>query len=231
MAAKDGLEIFHETGWLARQPAAFRAAWLAQGRIVTARRGEVIYREGDEGRSFYGVVSGSIAALIGPPRLSPRLVNIMSAGTWFGAGPLLSNGLRSVKFRPAEPVRLLMVPGSAVAQMTAASPEAMRAVGALAIMGHDLAVRVAAELLIPSSARRIAAVILRIAAPDRDVGRVGSGGICINQSQLAEMANVSRNVANAVLGELRDAGWIETGYNRPKVCDAAALAAFASGED
>lgn len=224
------LEIFSETGWLSRQSAEFRQAWLAQGRIVAVQRGEAVYREGDEGRSMFGLIEGSVAVLIGPPRLAPRLGTIVNPGMWFGAGPVLTKGLRSVEFRAAESSRFLMVPGSAVEQLSTARPEHAHAIGALAMIGHDLAVRVAAELLIPSSARRIAAVILRIAAPDRDEGRIGSDGVCVTQSQLAEMANVSRNVANAALGEMRDAGWIKTRYNRIVVRDVAALAAFAYDE-
>jgi len=45
------------------------------------------------------------------------------------------------------------------------------------------------------------------------------------------MANVSRNVANAVLCRLRHDGWIETRYGRVTVRDRAALAAYAYGED
>lgn len=229
---EDGeLAVFARAGWLAREGAGFRQAWLAQGRITAFRRGETIYREGDEGRSFYGIASGTIAALIGPPRLSPRMVNIMNAGAWFGAGPVLSRGRRSIEFRALEATRLLVVPGPVVGRMTAADPEALRAIGALAILGHDVATRVAAELLIPASSRRIAALVLRIAAPDLAEGEVADDGVCVTQSQLAEMANVSRNVANAALVKMRAAGWIDARYNRIKVIDAAGLAVFAYGED
>lgn len=231
MKAEGDFAVFGETGWLSRESAAFRQAWLAQGRIIDVARGATIYREGDEGRSFYGIVSGAIAAVIGPPRLAPRMVNIMGAGTWFGAGPVLSRGPRSVEFRATEASRLLVVPGPAAAQMTAESPEALRAVGALAIIGHDLATRVAAELLIPASARRIAAILVRVAAPGQGEGRVAPQGVMLAQSQLAEMANVSRNLANTALRDFRAAGWVESGYNRIRVIDREALAAFAYGED
>jgi CRP-like cAMP-binding protein len=97
--------------------------------------------------------------------------------------------------------------------------------------GHDLASRVASELLIPSSSRRIAAVIIRIAAPDPVDGRVGAAGVFVTQSQLAEMANVARNLANAALRDFREAGWVDSRYIRLRVTDRAALAAFAYGDD
>lgn len=104
-------------------------------------------------------------------------------------------------------------------------------IATLAIIAHNVASRVAGELLIPSSSRRIAAIVLRIASPDTAEARVGSDGIVVTQWQVAEMANVSRNVANGVLCRLRHDGWIETRYGRVTVRDRAALAAYAYGED
>lgn len=227
----NNLSIFSEVGWLARQPADFREECLSQGRIITVRRGEAVYREGDAGLSMYGLMSGSLAALIGPPRLVPRLVDIRGPGTWFGVGAVLTGAHRSAELRALSDCVLLMVPGPVVEQLSTVRPDFARAIGAQAFMGYEIASRVAGELLIPSSSRRIAAIIMRIAAPDSAEARVGREGVLVTQAQLAEMANVSRNVANGVLCRLRDAGWIETSYGRVSVRDRAGLAAFAYGED
>lgn len=224
-------QVLHAAGWLSQWPPAFRAAWLARAKAFSVPSGEMIYRDGDEGRCFYGLISGAMAITIGPPRLAPRLINIMHPGTWFGVGPLLRSGGRKMEFRAAEPSHLVRVSGAAIDQMTAQFPETTRYIAALAMFGHHVASRVAAELLIPSSARRIAAVILRIAAPPAEEAQLDGQGVRVTQAQLAEMANVSRNLANAALSDLRAAGWVEARYNRIAVRDAAALAAFAYGED
>ncbi|OYU73443.1 MAG: hypothetical protein CFE32_20920, partial [Alphaproteobacteria bacterium PA3] len=218
----NNLSVFSEVGWLAKQSADFREECLAQGRIISVRRGEAIYREDDEGLSIYGLVSGAVAALIGPPRLAPRIVNIMGPGAWFGVGPVLTGNRRSLELRAVSDCMLLMVPGPVVEQLSNGRADYARAIGALAIVGHGIASRVAAELLIPSSSRRIAAIILRIAAPENSEMRHETKAIPVTQAQLAEMANVSRNVANGVLCRLRDAGWIETRYSRVTVRDGAA---------
>ncbi len=227
----NNLNIFREVGWLVNQPADFREECLSQGRILTVRRGEAIYREGDEGFSIYGLISGTITALIGPPRLVPRLVDIVSPGTWFGVGAVLTGAQRKAELRAVTDCVLLVVPGPVVEHLSNARSDYARAIGALAFIGYEMANRVAGELLIPSSSRRIAAIILRIAAPDSAGARIGSKGVLVTQAQLAEMANVSRNVAKGVLCRLRDAGWIETSYGRVTVRDSAALAAYAYGED
>lgn len=225
------ISIFRDVGWLANQRPDFREECFSQGRIVAARRGEVIFREGDLGLSIYGLISGALAVLIGPPRIAPRIANIMGPGTWFGVGPVLTGKPRDLEFRAVSDCHLLMVPGPAVEQLSNARPDYALAIGALANISCDHATRVAGELLIPSSTRRIAAIILRIAAPSSAEARIGSEGIVVTQSQVAEMANVSRNVANGVLCRLRDAGWIETSYGRVTVRDRAALAIYAYGED
>jgi len=224
-------QVLHETGWLSRLPADFRKAWLARAKPFTVLRDEIIYREGDEGRCLYGVVSGAMAITIGPPLLTPRLINIMRPGTWFGVGPLLREGGRRMEFRAAEPSRLLRVSGADIDRIAAQFADTQRHIGALAMYGHDLASRVASELLIPSSSRRIAAVIIRIATPDPVDGRVGPAGVFVTQSQLAEMANVSRNLANAALRDFREAGWVDSRYNRLRATDRAALAAFVYTDD
>lgn len=223
--------VLHEAGWLAQWPRGFREAWLSHAQGFRAARGEVIYRDGDEGRCLYGLVRGAMAITIGPPRLSPRLINIMSPGTWFGVGPLLREGGRKMEFRAAEPSVLVRVSNPSIDQIAAQFPETRRYIGALAMYGHDVSSQVAAELLIPSSSRRIAAVVLRIAAPDPAEARVGPEGVRVTQVQLAEMANVSRNLVNSALGDLRARGWIAAHYNRLVVHDREALAAFAYGED
>ena len=98
-------QVLHEAGWLARLPADFRAAWMARATPFSVPRGEMIYRDGDEVRCLYGLISGAMAITIGPPRLAPRLINIMHPGTWFGVGPLLREGGRKMEFRAAEPSR------------------------------------------------------------------------------------------------------------------------------
>jgi DNA-binding GntR family transcriptional regulator len=55
--------------------------------------------------------------------------------------------------------------------------------------------------------------------------------VFVTQSQLAEMANVSRNLANAALRDFREAGWVDSRYNRLRATDRAALAAFVYTDD
>jgi CRP-like cAMP-binding protein len=224
-------QLFGSQGWLSRQPPGFRADLLAAGRSLKLARGEVVYRDGDPGGSIFGVVAGGIGVVIGPPRLSPRLGHIVRPGSWFGVGPVLSGGTRTLEFRATEASTLLMVSMPALQMLGERDPETFRRLGDLANNGTDVAVRVAAELLIPASARRVAAVLARIAAPDIVDGPAQPDGVLVSQAQLAEMSNVSRNLANLALRRFRQQGWVQTRYNRVVIADAAALTGFAYAED
>lgn len=126
---------------------------------------------------------------------------------------------------------LLAVPTPLLQALGQSDTETFRRLSDLANIGVDLAVRISAELLIPQSARRVAAILVRVAAPDAIDGRVEADDVLIGQAQLAEMSNVSRNLANVALAQFRRAGWAETYYGRVRIIDAAALAGFAYAED
>jgi CRP/FNR family transcriptional regulator, cyclic AMP receptor protein len=223
-------ELFAQVGWLSRQPASFRNELLAHARVVEFERGEPVYREGDPGGSIYGVIAGGVALLIGPPRLSARMGHVLSAGAWFGVGPVFSGGSRTLEFRATERSLLVAVPRLVIEDLRQRDPETLRRLGDLANIGVDLGARMAAELLIPSAMQRVAAVLLRVAAPDPKEGRAPSEGVMISQTQLAEMSNTSRNIVNTALRRFRNSGWVATSYARISVLDVTGLAAYAYDE-
>ena len=94
--------------------------------------------------------------------------------------------------------------------------------------------RIISELLIRRSDQRIAAVLLRLldqkdsaADPDADAG----AGLPLTQADLAEMANVSRHTANAVLGQFEHRGWVRLGYGRIALLDGAGLRDLLAADD
>lgn len=223
--------LFGAVGWLSQQPEAFRNVLLPEGRVLRIESGEAVYREGDPGGSIYGVIVGGIGAIIGPPLLSPRLGHIVRPGSWFGVGPILSGGGRSMEFRSTEPSMLLMIPSAAIQKLGERDPETLRRLGALANNGFDMAVRVAAELLIPVSARRVAAVLLRVAATKTPGEQAEAQDTVLSQVQLAEMSNMSRNLVNVALGKFKANGWLQTRYNCVRIVNREALASFAYADD
>jgi CRP-like cAMP-binding protein len=94
----------------------------------------------------------------------------------------------------------------------------------------ETVIRVARDLLIRDSARRLAAVLLRVTA----MGEVPPGdanGYALTQVELGEMANISRHHVNRTLGMMRRAGWIDARYNRIRLLDVASLKVFAWSDE
>jgi CRP-like cAMP-binding protein len=224
-------ELFARRGWLSGQSADFRALVISHAQLQPYDRGETIYRDGDEPGGIFGVISGGIGIQTGPPFLAPRHVHVQRAGDWFGVGPMLRDGGRSLGMVATEPSRVLAVALASLRAISRQDSENLRRIGQIGSIGTDLAAGIISELLIPDSTRRVGAVLLRVTAALDGVEPDDPRGFLVGQSMLAEMANVSRSVVNAALGRFRAAGWVAQGYSRVRVLDARALAGFAFAED
>jgi CRP-like cAMP-binding protein len=226
-----GLErVFSARGWLSLQPAAFRTRFVALGRPVELARDVPLFHEGDDPGGVFGIVSGAIAVRGGTAWLAPALAHIERAGDWFGHGPLLSGGRRTLTFAAVEPSLLWLVPMERLRPVIQSDPEYAARLAQMADVSTRTVLGVARDLLIADSGRRVAAVLLRVTAwgevpPDEPEGYL------LSQAQLGEMANLSRHQVNRVLGRLQKAGTIACGYNRIRLLDVQALKDFAYNED
>jgi CRP-like cAMP-binding protein len=222
--------VFAGRGWLASQPADFRGRMLAISRKVNVERGETIFRDGDPPGGMYGVITGGIGVMLGPPRTSPRLGHILRSGDWFGASPFLSGGVRVFGFEAVEPSALLHIPLNSLQDAARDDVDTMRRLGSHADRAVVLAAAVASDLLIPQSARRVAAVLMRITAAEEGVRPDHPDGFMMSQTMLAELCNVSRNYVNSLLSQLNRNGWIATKYNHVSIINVPALLEFAYGD-
>jgi CRP-like cAMP-binding protein len=205
---------------------------LAISRKVNFGRGETLFRDGDPPGGMYGVITGGIGVMLGPPRTSPRLGHILRSGDWFGASPILSCGVRVLGFEAVEPSALLLIPLNSLQDAARDNVDIMRRLGSHADRAVVLAAAVASDLLIQQSARRVAAVLMRITAAEEGVRPDHPDGFMMSQTMLAEMCNVSRNYVNRVLSQLKRNGWIATNYNHVSIINVPALLefAYANGE-
>jgi CRP/FNR family cyclic AMP-dependent transcriptional regulator len=221
--------IFARRGWLSHQPDAFRSRFIAMGRLVTLARGAPVFHSGDAAGGVYGIVSGGVAVLGGTRWQAPVLSHIERAGDWFGHGPVLSGRERILTFVAAEPTLLWQVPLEQLRPQLRSDPDFAARLAQMADASTETVIRVARDLLIPDSARRLAAVLLRVTAMG-EVPPADLEGYAITQSQLGEMSNISRHQANRILGRLRRAGLIEVGYHSIRLLDVPGLQAFAYAE-
>jgi CRP-like cAMP-binding protein len=105
-------------------------------------------------------------------------------------------------------------------------PDFVARLAQMADASTETVIGVARDLLNRDSARRLAAVLLRVTAAG-EVPPDDEQGYALTQAQLGEMANLSRHHANRILAMMRRAGWIDVRYNRIRLLDVPALKAFA----
>lgn len=216
-------------GWLAGQPEAFATDLLSRARPRHFRRGDLVYREGDAPGGVYGVVSGGIGIVGARAGRQPVLAHIQRAGAWFGEGPWLTGTGRAMTFRATEASTLLFVPASALEDMARADPQARIRFGGLGRWTVDQNLALIGDLLIPNAERRIAATLLRVTAVHDGIVPDDPQGFVITQTEIGEMANVSRHHVNRTLTRFRSQGWVDGRYNRVRVLDIAALETMATG--
>jgi CRP-like cAMP-binding protein len=214
-------------GWLARQPPVFRAAVLARALLQPFATGAFTYHTGDAPGGIYGVVAGGFAVLAAGRHAGPDLAHIVRPPVWFGHGPVLSGGPRTLSFRAAEPSLTLHVPLAALEDLSSTMPAAPRAIGAITDDSVRIAAEIVSDLLIREPDRRIAATLLRATGASDGAVPDAAAGFRLTQSELGEMANASRHLVNRTLGAFAARGWVTVGYGRIAVQDATALAAFA----
>ena len=222
---------FGERGWLSAQPEAFRQQILQLAVAVHVPRTTPVFSVNGPPGGIYGVISGGIGIEGSGPYNVPRLGHILRSGSWFGHGPALTGrGHRVQNMRALEDSELAYVPLPPLRALLQSDPQAARYVGAMADGGNLLGTRIISDLLIPSVPHRVAAVLLRVTGAEDGVEPDHPEGFLITQTDLGEMANVSRSMVNRVLGQFARAGWIDKHYNRLRVRDLAGLQAFAASQ-
>ena len=195
------------------------------------KRGHRLFTFGDAPGGLYAVLSGGIGLEGGTSLHQLRLGHVVREGGWFGHGPVLGHPVRTLGGFALEDSRLLLIPLPTLSAWTKEDVEAARLLAELANRNTRLLVHVISDLLTPDAARRTAAVLLRVSGALDGVAPSHPNGCLLNQSELGEMANVSRHHVNRLLGQFAAKGWIAKSYGRLRLLDVQALSDFAFADD
>lgn len=219
-------ELLTSIGWLARQPRDFQAELLKRGHIEKFPRDTFFFHLGDEPGGVYGIIDGSVGVLLPTSDSVVRLAEILRPGVWFGNGPLLTKGVRTLTFQAREAVTAMHVELGHLHEVGARSTDFMRILGSIGSVGAEIAIRTIQDLLIPQTERRIAATLLRVTGSASNFGPARTREVQLNQAELAEMANTSRHTVSRTLNLFENAGWIVVSYKNIRIQNSEKLAAF-----
>lgn len=219
--------VFAHRGWLSWQALEQRQRVLGLCRRIAFDAGEDIVHIGDDAGGIYGVLSGGVGSIAMTNITGPNLGHIMRPGDWFGVGPLLTGGKRTMTFRAMEEAEVVLVPLSSLRPLMAVDPTFAGMIARLTEDALKSTVTVACELLIKDAPRRLAATLLRVTAVLEGIVSAYPQGFRISQTDLGEMCALSRNHTNRILSDLQAQGLVALSYNHIQIVDANRLAAFA----
>ena len=206
-------EILSSRGWLLKLPNRTREDVLSRSVLVKFAKGETIYRLQDPPGGMYGLVSGTIGISIAPNVTGPYLAHYGRPGVWFGEAAVISGDPRRIGVAARTDVTTLHLPLPAISEIVEADPTFWRHLAMNAVLSLDLALRAYDDLKIGPPDMRIVAILLRLAGfPTDTFAGDEPARIEISQTELAEMANLSRTVVSRVLSSLSNDGLVSVGY-------------------
>jgi CRP-like cAMP-binding protein len=213
------LAVLSRKGWLAAQPDDFRRQFVTMGRRRSLASGEVVALEGEDDARMYGILKGAIACSGSHGHDAPILATVLFPGQWFGYGPQLGGLPRALTFHAQMPSELLAFGNAELQRIRAVAPDLSERMSQLAVLQTNYTAAIVTEVLIPKSAQRIAAVLVRLAnwsAPQTLLP--------VSQNDLAEMSNASRQTVSKALKKMEQSGLIGQHYGGIDVPDVDALA-------
>jgi CRP-like cAMP-binding protein len=228
MATPSGATVqsrFPIRGWFADCPPRFRREFLALGRPKFCAAGSVIYQAGEIGQDVFGICSGVVTMQSSLTHPDAVLLHMLRRGEWFGTVPVLLKRDRRITAVARTDVNLLRVPGDELRALLRRRPEWVAELGRDAVYNMDLAMQIAADLLIRNAAARCAAVLLRLAGrrwaagPDADL----PSEIPASQGEMAMLCNLSRNTFSRVVREFSSRRLVTLNYRSLTVNDPARL--------
>ena len=217
-------EIAVRKGWLRRTPAGFQRAVLDRCLLERFEAGKPIYSIGDEPGGMYGIVSGSLAISVAPREMGPYTAHFATPGSWFGEIAAFTREPRRVGLTATRDSVLLHLPLRAIDEIVRRDPSAWRLFGLAMIEHLDNAIGSSDDLMIRDHTKRFVAVLLRL-GNCRMVSPRHRRPIEIdtNHEDLANMANVARTTAGAILRKLEADGHLALSYRRITILEPDAL--------
>lgn len=213
MEREQAKQTIGKLGWLARLPETHRSKILSRSVLKKFNKEDAIYVPGDPPAGMYGLVTGTLSIVAAPEGSNSQLLHTALPGFWFGEGPAISGAPRRVGVTARSDVTALHLSLRAIKEMTNDDPTMWRSIALNALLSFDLAVRALHDARLPDAHVKVSTILLRLAghrSPDLAVGAPRT--IEITQTELADIAGLSRNVINRVLRELSKKALVTVGY-------------------
>ncbi|WP_374545933.1 Crp/Fnr family transcriptional regulator [Rhodoblastus sp.] len=222
-------DIATTRGWLNMTSEAFRRAILARVALQSFQLGESIYSVNDPPGGMYGLVAGSVKVSMAPGDDGPFIGHIMTPGSWSGYGPTIAGCNRIIGLTAGRNCQVLFLPLHAINEILTRDPIGWRYLAGLALIDTQIALGAMEDLMIRDEFRRFLAVLLRSGGyrnGAKDIAKdMQPVWVDVNQTDLANMCNLSRTTTGVFLRRLEAEGQVRIGYGQIGIFAPAALRA------
>jgi CRP-like cAMP-binding protein len=217
-------QVLSETGWLSLTPIEFRSAVLERVTLHKFDPGETVYRIGDPPGGLWAVVDGTVEIEIPGPESAPTFARFATPGIWLGEGALIRASRRRAGIIATCPCMMAYLSLADCRRLLEEDPSRWRWIALLSTMNLDLALQLAADLLLREPEKRTAAMILRLAGlRNGPFLRSTPSPIRLSQEKLGLLVNLSRTAIGPIIHDFMEKGWIEVHYREISVRDEAGL--------
>jgi CRP-like cAMP-binding protein len=193
-------------------------------------RGQVIFREGEPGRTLYVIDRGQVKLYITASGGRELLVAILGRGQIFGELEIFAGGPRGMTARAMESVEAFVLDKHVVQAILRTRPGFVRQL--LELMARRLrrADQAAQDLVFFDASTRLARRLLQLAEehglPDPDGSRIQIS-VRLTQHEVGQMIGINRSSVNRVLRTLAAQGLLDWNGGAPVILDHAGLSEMA----
>jgi CRP/FNR family transcriptional regulator, cyclic AMP receptor protein len=222
-------DLARSKGWLSYTPPEFQQSVLTACIIREYAAGQSIYRQNDPAGGLYCMIKGSVAVSMTYGEAGPIMLHVAQPASWFGEAAVITGLPRRIGLDAKRATKMLYLPLPSIHKIVADNPANWQFFALLAVINVELALAGGADLLIRDHAKRFVAVLLRV-GNCRLASPAGGQPVTIEASQenLAEMANLSRNAAAAILRKLETERLVKRSYGHLQLLEPAKLRALLS---
>jgi CRP/FNR family transcriptional regulator, cyclic AMP receptor protein len=203
--------FLQQNGWLSQADPEFADALLGKAGRIFASKDDTVWQAGDDEGGLFALVEGDVSFYTSAGTSGAPLLHIFGPGFWTGEGTIITGDPKRISLVARGPLTALTVSRTEVLRLLAARPEWWREIGRLAVQLQQLAAGGAADLVLPTSELRCAAVLLRISGL-RYHDAAGRSIVQLSHEELAQMSGISRQTAARSIAALEEKGLIRLRY-------------------
>lgn len=214
--------VFQHNPWFAGLPAPEQQALLDCAEAQHLGRGAVLYRKGQDGAQYWGLVQGVVKISSVGADGREGILALIEAGNWFNESTLLDGEPHPYDATVVEDARLLVVGPEDFARLM------QRPVFAAAV-ARVLAQRLRAvfglveDAMLRSMRTRVARRLLALAHGDATMAAQARARVPVSQDALAMMLGITRQTLSRELKGLVADGVLALGYGRIDILSVPAL--------